>query len=746
MKYNFKFKEYTPKEEAVYGTVLTLGNGHIGIRGEIELEPTIYGTTIAGVYDYAPYFYREIVNAPRVIGIQAFFNGEPLSLSTQRLLKYERELNIEDATLKTALCLETQNGTNIEYESIRIVHGKRKNIVLLKFAIKASEDGILTIISPIKTDVANPSYRDDITVRHIDVEELKAHEDYIYAGTRTLDGKYKIGIASSLVSKSKAKRSFLKNAGGISEILTLNVEKGKSYEFTKYITIVSSESPEVKEKAIRELQDAKELGFEALYTEHKNYWQEVWNLAKVEIEGDKEAERGLAFSLFHLIQSAPINDKISLTARGIHGFGYRGHVFWDTDIYALPFFMAVFPKKARDMLKYRYNNLDAARENARLNGYEGAQFPWESADDGYEATPPLIPLDIVGKEAVRIYTGEEEHHITADVAYAVELYYRFTKDEEFMSKYGLEIILEAARFWASRVEYESDKGYVIEKVIGPDEYHEHINNSFFTNLMAKYNLLLAVRYFEKAKKLGGTWHETVQRIGVSEEEVKTWTEIAEKIYLPRQIGGVFEEFDGYFELADYTVDPYGLGEKRLPEEVRRNLRKTRLIKQADVIAAQYLLKEQFDLETIRKNFDYYIVRTTHASSLSMPTYSIIASWLGYDDLAYDYFMKCAFIDLNNIYGNTQDGFHLATAGGVWQIFFRGFCGIDVKDDIVEIAPRLPQKWTSVKMKFFFKGALVELELKNDEVKAKVINDRRVKIRAFGKESSLGPGDEVVLRG
>ncbi|MBO8173640.1 MAG: glycoside hydrolase family 65 protein [Thermococcus sp.] len=744
MKFQFSFKEYDPKAEAVYGTILTLGNGHIGIRGEVELEPTIHGTTVAGVYDYTPYFYREIVNAPRVIGLQIFFNGEPISLSTQKLLKYERELDIENATLTTKIDLKTQNNGRIHYESLRLVHGKKKSLILLKFRIKVSEDGILTVISPIKTNVVNPSYRDEIMVKHLKVKDMEDKEEGIYAEVETLDGKYRIGIASSLISETTAKRISTKSAEGIAEVLTLTVKKDRTYEFVKYVVVLSSEIPNLKESAFQQLQEAKSLGFDKLYDEHKKYWDEIWKRAKIEIDGDKEAEKGLNFSIFHLVQSMPIDSRISLTARGIHGFGYRGHVFWDTEIYALPFFMAVFPKKAREMLMYRYNNLNAARENAKLNGYRGAQFPWESADDGYEATPSLIPLDMTGKKVVRIYTGEEEHHITADIAYAVELYYKLTGDEEFMSRYGLEIILETARFWASRVKYDEKKGYIIEKVIGPDEYHEHVNNSFFTNLMARYNLILAAKYFEIAKNSGGEWIKTLERVNVTEKEVQKWLNIAEKIYTPRQENGIFEEFDGYFDLVDYILDPYDFGEERLPEEIKENLGKTKIIKQADVIAAQYLLKDQFDLETIRKNFDYYIIRTTHASSLSMPPYAIVASWLDYEDLAYDYFMKCAFIDLYNLYGNTQDGFHLATAGGVWQIIFRGFCGIDIHNGEIEINPKLPKKWKAIRLKFFFRESLLSLEIRNDTVKVKLLQGRDVKIRAFGKDSVVKHGEEIVL--
>ncbi|WP_245612453.1 glycosyl hydrolase family 65 protein [Palaeococcus ferrophilus] len=483
----------------------------------------------------------------------------------------------------------------------------------------------------------------------------------------------------------------------------------------------------------------------------KGYIMSTWNTgqksgkkAAIKIEGDEEAERGMLFSIFHLIQSLPQDDNISLTARGIHGFGYRGHVFWDTEIYALPFFIFTMPEDARRMLVYRYNNLDAARENARLNGYGGAQFPWESADDGREATPPMVPLDMRGENVVRIYTGEEEHHITADIAYTVDLYYRITGDEEFMEKYGLEMIFETARFWASRVRYDEEKGYVIERVIGPDEYHEHVNNSFFTNLMAKHNLQLGVKYFRESLERRA-WRAVAEKLGIDEDEVQKWFDTAERIYLPPQVNGVYEEFDGYFDLTDYRVDPGDLGEARLPEDIRNNIGRTRLIKQADVIAAQFLLKDLFTLDTIRRNFDYYIIRTTHASSLSMPAYAIVASWLGEEALAYDYFIKCAYADLRNIYGNTQDGFHLATAGGVWQVLVRGFCGIDIEGDSLKIEPHLPVKWSSVTLRLFFRGAWLQLKVGHKEVVVEMLEGRvPVRIRAFGKVGILKPGNMVRL--
>ena len=734
MRFQFGFSK---EDEQVLGTILTLGNGQLGVRGEFELERSPYGTIVSGVYDYTPYFYRELVNGPRTIGMIIIIDGELINPSSQKVKEFQRELDIEKGLLRTHLEIETKNGNKILYKSTRIVHMKRKNLILLDFELKASKGGIAVVVNPIEFNTANPGFIDEIMIKHYRVDSIKETEEGVYARVKTLDNKYTLEIASSLVPSEYQSRSTFRTDNEIGEIYIVKLKPGKTYKFTKYVTVS-------KGAALEELKDVKRLGFEKLYEEHINSWKRIWEKVKVEIEGDKDLENALNFNIFHLIQSLPPTDKVSLPARGIHGFGYRGHIFWDTEIYALPFFIFTMPKEARRLLLYRCNNLDAAKENAKMNGYQGVQFPWESADDGREATPSEIPLDMLGRKIVRIYTGEEEHHITADIAYIVDFYYQVSGDLEFMNRCGLEIIFETARFWASRVEFEEGKGYVIKKVIGPDEYHEHVNNNFFTNLMAKHNLELAIRYFRESKNRE-PWKKIVEKLNIREEEVEKWEEIAKNMYIPRKIDGVFEEFDGYFELMDFEVDPFNIGEKTLPEEIRNNIGKTKLVKQADVIMAQYLLKDYFSPEEIKSNFNYYIRRTTHASSLSMPPYAIIATWIGEVKIAYEYFKRCANIDLKNVYGNTAEGFHLATAGGTWQVLVRGFCGLNVKGNKIELNPNLPEKWKYVKFRIFFKGSWIEFKISRKKVRARMLEgSRKVKISSFGKEVDLYPGKEVVI--
>ncbi|AFK23074.1 glycoside hydrolase family 65 protein [Pyrococcus sp. ST04] len=688
-----------PKEKE-HSTIFTLSNGYFSIKGDLELEQSEFGTIVAGVYDYTPYFYREIINAPRVSGLYIHLDGIPFYPSA-RNCKVKRTLDLINAELRNMVLHDL-----LEYKSTVIVHGKEKNLGLIKFEFIPKFSGEIILVNPIETNTTNPSYTEYIRVKHYQTIKVWENDLGIYSEVQTLDGKYRLEFGTGLYSPyDNVEREVVRGKDNISEISRIRVEKGYKYEFIKYIIVSDGNAERLMEKYRGE-------SIDKLVDSHRKYWKNLWDTARVEIEGDEDLELAINFNIFHLLQVAPYSSKVSIPARGLHGFGYRGHVFWDTEIYVLPFFIATFPEIAKRALLYRYNLLPEARLNAMKNGFKGAQYPWESADDGKEATPGEIPLDMIGERKIRIYTGEEEHHITADIAYSVDLYYKFTSDDDFMKNYGLEIIVETARFWASRVEKEGDT-YVINRVIGADEYHEHVNNNFFTNLMARRNLLLAVKYCRDEK-----FREKVRELGVSDEEIWQWEEIARRIKIPKKVGNVYEEFDGYFELEDYILeDIFEVGEGRLPLRIRENLQKTKLVKQADVIAAMFLLRDEFTREEMESNFDYYIKRTTHASSLSMPPYAIVASWIGREDIAYQYLLKCANVDLENIYKNTSEGLHIATAGGVWQVIFWGLCGVKIDDNSIKIEnPVLPGKIRKIKLKLKYRGKKYLVEVSKERSK------------------------------
>jgi kojibiose phosphorylase len=471
-------------------------------------------------------------------------------------------------------------------------------------------------------------------VKHYEVEDKKDCKSCIFLGITTKDKRYKVGIASStevlLDSQKCYFNGIVKDLGSIiTENLEVEAKEGKSYEIVKLSVLVSSREnvEDIFKSSISKLERAKELGVERLLSEHIEEYDKLWDVAKLEVIGDEVADRSLKFNVFHLLSMAnPEDEHVSLGAKGLHGEGYKGHVFWDTEIFMLPFYIYTNPKAARSMLMYRYNLLDAARENAKKNGYKGAQFPWESADTGQEETPKW-GYDYLGKP-VRIWTGDIEYHISSDIAFAVLEYVRATDDIEFLLNYGAEIVIETARFWASICKYNKEKDrYEINDVIGPDEFHEHCNNNAYTNYLAKWNL-------EKASELltfleenyPGHFERLVKKINLSEDEPLNWLKVASKIYISyHSETKLIEQFEGYFNLKDFVIEEYDSNNMPVwPKGVELDkLNDYQLIKQADVVMLLYLLGDQFDEEVMKINYDYYEKRTMHKSSLSPSIYALM---------------------------------------------------------------------------------------------------------------------------
>lgn len=716
MKYKFRYTgsgiDYLLEEKL--GTLLTLSNGRFSLRGELELAPSKYGLFVSHIYDYTPIFYRELVNLPRPIAIYIMVNDIPLSLIKEGKYSIERTLDIGSGTLETIVKWNSDE-KQLVYKSLRIVHKEIKELAAVKASIEVKGfSGKLIIVSPIEFNTINPLMPEEVSIRHYKVIKSEANSDGIGIEVETLDRKYRVGIASSTRSNDKKyKRRILISQDFIGEELTFNIDNGDSIEILKYIGV--SRNIEVNDPLKRSFEvvsKAYDMKWNDLVQKHVDEWKKIWSRIDLRIEGDEHIERLLKFNAFHLLQLVDDDsDYLIIPSKGLHGIGYRGHVFWDTDTYTLPFYIAFDPRAARKILMYRCKFIEEAKKYARSLGYNGARYPWESADDGVEATPREIPLDPLGKDIVRIYTGDEEEHITADIAYAVDLYYNATMDQEFMSKCGLKILFETARYWASRVVFEDDM-YVIKHTMGPDEYHHGVDNSFYINTMVRRNLDLAIKYYHEALRRH-EWSKTIRALKVSGDEIRLWKDIRNKIYIPCHDDGLCEEFDGYMLLEDFKVESNCIGEKCLPPEVVERIEKTRLVKQADVIAAMFLLKDEFSEDTVLKNFKYYLERTTHGSSLSIPMYSAMAARLGLMDLAYNYLLIAAASDLEDVYDNTEYGFHVGAAGGTWLALLHGFIGINYKDgEIIIDKPRIPSKWRKISFNISSKGSIKRIVIEN----------------------------------
>jgi trehalose/maltose hydrolase-like predicted phosphorylase len=469
--------------------------------------------------------------------------------------------------------------------------------------------------------------------------------------------------------------------------------------FQRVVAVVRGEtqSPVAADEARKKLGVALPGGWRGVVAAHEAAWEERWQCSDVQVTGDAAAQQALRFAVYHLNSAAnPQDERVSIGARALTGDDYHGHVFWDTEIFLLPFYTLTWPEAARTLLMYRFHTLDGARAKAARMGWRGALYAWESADTGTEETPDQV----IGpdKSVIDVLCGRLEQHISADVAYAVWQYWQATGDEAFLLDAGAEILLETARFWASRATPEADGRHHIRDVIGPDEYHEHIDDNAYTNVLARWNIRRAL---DVAALLRARWParwELLQgRLHLDDNELTQWSAVAQTIATGLDTKtGLFEQFAGYFALEDIDVASYS--GRTMPMDVvlgRERVQKSQVVKQPDVVALLALLPEEFAPGTDETNFRYYELRCSHGSSLSPAMHGLVAARLGDAEMALRFFRQAADIDLGDSNVNTDGGVHIAALGGIWVAAVFGFAGLSLKDDGIALDPHVPADWRSV---------------------------------------------------
>jgi trehalose/maltose hydrolase-like predicted phosphorylase len=464
---------------------------------------------------------------------------------------------------------------------------------------------------------------------------------------------------------------------------------------------------------------ARRLGWRGVLAAHEAAWASRWQCSDVEVDGDAAAQQALRFAIYHLNSAAnPADERVSIGARALTGDDYHGHVFWDTEIFLLPFYILTWPEAARALLMYRFRTLDAARAKSARMGWRGALYAWESADTGAETTPEQV----IGpdRQVIDILCGKEEQHISADVAFAVWQYWQITGDESFLRDAGAEILLETGRFWASRARLEADGYRHIRDVIGPDEYHEHVDDNAFTNVMARWNIRRAI---DVAALLRARWPECwtslSSRLGLDETELSQWQSTADTMTTGLDLRtGLFEQFAGYFGLEEINLADY-VG-RSVPMDVvlgRERTQRSQVVKQADVVALLALLPEEFVGETGAANFHYYEPRCGHGSSLSRAMHGLVAARLGYSEMALGYFRQTAAIDLADTHVAIDGGVHIAALGGIWLTAVFGFAGVSLRSDGVAIDPQLPVGWSGLGFGLQWRGR--RLKVRIDQTKQRL---------------------------
>ena len=693
---------FQPARNRHWESLAALANGYIGVRAfpeePFDAGPSAPGVFVAGVFNPGADAVPELVPATNILAVDLLLDGEPFRAAPDRLQEYRRTLDMKRALLERAMVYRAAGGSvRLEFERLASI----ANHHLVGQAITLTPldwSGEATLRLWLDPDVAGAR---------------AAHLECLHAGhmgrsrmlvvTRTTGTHTRVGHAcraSAWVRQAAPPRPrHVKEGDRIGLEYRVRLEAGQRAVFERLIATYTSRDPEttsVERCCLADLRGADAGAYGVHRRRHVRRWRRRWRRADINIDGPLDDQRAVRFAIFHLLASCPPRDPtVSIPAKGLTGEGYRGHVFWDTEVFMLPMLEATAPRAARRLLEYRLHTLDGARRKAQAAGYQGAMFPWESTDTGDETCPTHVRDPRTG-ETVRVLTGRLQHHVTADVFHAAWRYVRATGDEIFRERQLFVLAVETARFWASRTVYNVDaERQEIRHVIGPDEYHEDVHNNAYTNLLAAWNLRTAADQVDRMRRVHARSH-LLRYFGVAEEEIDRWRRLADGLDASVRRDGLIEQFDGFLRLRQ--ADPRRLsavGYKGSEAGRMKQIHRAQVLKQADVLMLPVLFPGLLPRRVLRRNWDYYEPRTTHDSSLSPSVHSIVASDLGLRGKAYEYFRRSAAIDVGDTMGNAGEGLHLAAMGGTWQAVMRGFLGLALDGPTPRVRRCLPAAWKRV---------------------------------------------------
>jgi trehalose/maltose hydrolase-like predicted phosphorylase len=676
---------FTLAREHEVESLFAIANGYAGSRGSLAEGCALSapGTFAAGVFDAEAGAVPGLARLADWTRLCVTVEGHPLRLDQGKYLEHRRILDLRQAMLWREWRHQDAGGRVTRLRELRLASLADRHLLVQSVTLTPE------------------SYSGRVSIDAVSTGPLTL---LTHSGTTVI-----MAVHSRLIGPAGCSIASAELSG---EPITLEVEHGQTYRLDRVVALHTSRDTGDPLGAARRHVGRAIEDVSGIIARHRDTWLARWEASDLRIEGDPIAQRALRFAVYHLSSAAnPEDDRVSIGARGLSGTAYKGHVFWDTDIFMAPFFGLTYPEAALSLVMYRHHTLAAARDKAKRLGYRGALYAWESTDTGEEMTIPFVVAP--DGEVIRILTGEQEQHISADVAFGVWKYWEATGDERFLVEAGAEILIETARFWASRAVLERDNSYHIRGVIGPDEYHETVDDDAYTNGMAQWNLevgeLVARLY---AENWPAQWRALSRRLGLDAGEPRFWLRVARDLYTGFDAKtGLFEQFQGYFGLEE--IDLTAFAQRTAPMDVllgRDRIARSKVIKQPDVVMLVYLLWDRFPPKVRKANFEYYEPRCGHGSSLSPAIHALVAARLGNVALAERYYRQAAEIDLANNMGNAAGGVHLATMGGLWQAAVFGFAGLRFTAKGPEHHPNLPPNWRNLSMRFHWRGQWHELRL------------------------------------
>ena len=739
------YEGYSPgKDEYSVESLLTVGNGYLGIRGttpEMAISDATYPATyLASLYNTA---YSKVgeqiitnedfVNAPNVQKMTVCVDGESFDFSNDQLQSITRELNLKTGLFQSWVTIELGENKQIALHTKRFVSMADVHDTYVAYTITPLNfSGNITLLAEIDGAVYNYNvarYR-DLNRHHLDVVSYEHQETNFVLTTRTKESHITVVQQGTLRSPdvSLANLTQEKHENHFIQKVDFYAEQNHSYTFERVTTTQQYRKEQSVPTASNDVNIAYP-SFEVAYQASQQAWEKLWKWAAIVVEGDLMSQKLLNLHTYHLLASASPNGNqqldASVTARGLHGEAYRGHIFWD-ELFILPFYLAHFPETAKQLLLYRYHRLPQAKRNAQEAGYKGSMFPWQSGLDGTEQSQKVHLNPISGQ-------WKEDHsrlqrHVSLAVAYNVWQYYNQTDDADFMRTYGLEMLLEIAHFWQSAAVYNAEtKRYSIPGVMGPDEFHESYPGAEQGGLTDNaYTNMMVVWLFETIQTLQASFEATtfqalLQKIEAPKDFLAQLDQMKHRLHLEINSDGVISQFAGYFDLKELDWDDYRqkygniYRMDRILNAEGKSADDYKVAKQADTLMIFYnFAKNQVDQiltdleytlpeDYVKKNLDYYLKRTSHGSTLSRIVHSQLASMVEQEDFAWQLFKEALASDYRDIQGGTTaEGIHAGVMAATLWIPLSTFAGLDLRQNRVLFQPKLPAHWQQIQFSFTWK--------------------------------------------
>jgi maltose phosphorylase len=749
---------FNSENHEISESIFSIGNGHMGQRANFEETYTgssLQGSYMAGVYypdktrvgwwkNGYPEYFAKVLNSTNWIGLRIVIDEEDLDLNQVKVSDFVRELNMKEGYLQRSFKAELRDGKLLHVQSTRFVSIVDKEIGAIKYEITPLNfNGTLEVTSYLDGDIKNLDANYDEKFWDPMHTTLKKDRASITVKTKKLNFQF-CSTMETQIFKNSQKLDVdgvgiedVKFAGITYKAPLVKNETTTIYKYAANVTNRDHDESQLETISTKELDKAVFKGFEKMKQEQASAWKEKWLNSDIVIEGDVAAQQGIRFNIFQLNQTYSGEDaRLNIGPKGFTGEKYGGSTYWDTEAYCLPFYLATAEERiSRNLLIYRYNHLEKAKENASKLGFEkGALYP-------------MVTMN--GEESHNEWEITfEEIHRNGAIAYGIYNYVNYTGDKSYLGEYGIEVLAEISRFWEERVNYVPQKDvYMMLGVTGPNEYENNVNNNWYTNRIASWTLEYTLYVLDYLKDTDSElYQQWVRKLDLKEEEMEKWVDIIDKMYYPEdKENGVFLQQDNFLDKELLPVSE--LDAKHLPLNQKwswdRILRSC-FIKQADVLQGLYFLNNEFDIETKKRNFDFYEPMTVHESSLSPCVHSILACELGYKEKAYEMYLRTARLDLDNYNNDTEDGCHTTSMAGTWMSVVQGFGGMKILNDQLILNPFIPSQWTSFSFKVLFRGARLMIRVDQEEVTVTNETDISLNIVIYGEKLELKGNKNITV--